>query len=463
MSPVTPRAQLPLAQVLAYAAPGLAYALFVSPFPAIVATFYATHTAATTTAIATVLLLTRISDAFIDIGIGYASDATRTRIGGRKPWLIGGTLLGMIAFAVTFHPPAGAGTGYFVLAIVIYYLTIGMFDIPWRAWSGELTTDYAERSRLAAYLTLGLLVGGVFFLLLPNLLALPAIGVVATAEIDRPMMSIYGWIGLVTLPLLVGLAVLFAPHGHTQRSAEASLGSMFRAARGNRPFWVLIGADVCTQLAWGVLYGVMFIALDRYYGFGDKVSLILLAATFAQILVIPLCMSIARRIGKHRTWGWASILGGLTGWLLLLFPPDGQANLPAMVALIALSSAFGTPNMMFPMAIVSDIADYDTLKSGQQRNGSYYALRLLIYKATFAAGGSIGLYLLAAVGFDPKLVTHSEFARQGLVVTLVVLPNLLFLVAGVILLRFPLDARRHAIIRRRIDSRLERAARRASA
>lgn len=462
MSAARSSAGLPLGQVLAYAAPGLAYALFVSPFPAIVATFYATYTAATTAAIATVLLLTRIADAFIDIGIGYASDATRTRIGGRKPWLIGGTLLGMVAFVVTFHPPADAGIGYFTAAIVVYYLTIGMFDIPWRSWSGELATDYAERSRLAAYLTLALLVGGVFFLLLPNLLALPGIAVVTTAEIDRPMMSIYGWIGLATLPLLVGVAVLVAPHGRTQRSAEASLGSMMRAARGNRPFWILIGADVCTQVAWGILYGVMFIALDRYYGFGAQVALILLGATFAQILVIPLCMRIARRIGKHRTWGWASILGGLAGWLLLLIPPDGRANLTAVVALIAFSSALGTPNMIFPMAIVNDIADYDTLKSGQNRNGSYYALRLLIYKACFALGGSLGLYMLAAVGFDPKLETHSEFARHGLLFTLVVLPNLLFMVAGLVLLRFPIDARRHAIIRRRIDERTARALRRAA-
>jgi Na+/melibiose symporter-like transporter len=449
--------------VLAYAAPGLAYALFVPPFPAILATFYATHTAAGAAAIATVLLLTRVTDAFVDIGIGYASDATRTRLGARKPWMIGGTLVGMAAFAVAFHPPEDAGIGWFILAIVLYYLTIGTFDIPWRSWAGELATDYAERSRLAAYLTLTVLVGGVAFLLLPNVLALPALGMVETAEFDRRLMAILGWVGIVALPLLVLPALLFVPHGAGPNVATTPISAMLRAARGNRPFWMLAAADVCTQLGWGITYGVLFIALDRYWGLGAQIALLLLVATFAQILVVPLCMSAARRFGKHRTWGWSSILGAATGMAFLLVPPDGQANVWLVMGLIAVVSALGTPNMIFPMAIVNDIADYDRLRSGENRNGSYYALRLLIYKAAFALGGSLGLYLLAAVGFDPRLETHSEFARQGLVFTLVVLPNLLFVAAGIVLLRFPLDARRHSVIRRRIEAREARSLRRVAA
>ncbi len=449
--------------MLAYAAPGLAYALFVPPFPAILATFYATYTAAGTAAIATVLLLTRVTDAFVDICIGYASDATRTRIGARKPWMIGGTLVGMAAFAAAFHPPADAGIGWFTLAVVLYYLTIGTFDIPWRSWAGELATDYAERSRLAAYLTLAMLVGGVAFLLLPNLLALPALGVIETAAFDRSVMAILGWAGIIALPLLVLPALLFVPHGAGPRVATTPVSAMLRAARGNRPFWILAVADVCTQLAWGITYGVMFIALDRYWGLGAQVALLLLVATFAQILVVPACMAAARRFGKHRTWGWSSILGAVAGMSFLLVPPDGPANFGLIMALIAVVSALGTPNMVFPMAIVNDIADYDRLRSGENRNGSYYALRLLIYKAAFAIGGSLGLYLLAAVGFDPRLETHSEFARHGLLFTMVVLPNLLFVAAGVVLLRFPIDARRHAVIRRRIETREARSQRGAAA
>jgi Na+/melibiose symporter-like transporter len=453
MSAAARPAGLPRRQVLAYAAPGLAYALFVPPFPAILATFYAMHTAVSAATIATVLLVTRISDAFVDVGIGYASDATRTRLGARKPWMIVGTLLGVAAFAVAFHPPPDAAAGYFVVAIVLYYLTIGTFDIPWRSWAGELATDYAERSRLAAYLTLTLLVGGVAFLLLPNLLALPALGIVETAEFDRRMMAVLGWVGMVALPLLVLPAVLFVPHQSEPRVATTPVSAMLRAARGNRPFRVLAVADVCTQLAWGITYGVLFIALDRYWGLGARVALLLLVATFAQILVVPVCMAAARRFGKHRTWGWSSILGAVAGMAFLLVPPDGQAHIGLVAALMAVVSALGTPNMIFPMAMVSDIADYDRLKSRENRNGSYYALRLLIYKAAFALGGSLGLYMLAAVGFDPRVEVHSEFARQGLLLTLVVLPNLLFVVAGIVLLRFPIDARRHAVIRRRIEAR----------
>lgn len=451
-------ARLSLARVLAYASPGIAFSLFIAPFPAIMATFYATYTAATTAGIATILLATRLTDAFFDLGVGYWSDATRTRLGPRKPWLIAGMVAGVAAFAITFQPPPDAGLAYFTVAIVLYYLAIGMFGIPWVAWCGELATDYTERSRLAAYNTLALLVGGVAFLLLPNVLALPAIELVRTTEIDRPMMALYGWIGLCAFPPLVALAVLCLPHGAARPATGTTVRQMLVAARGNRPFAVLLAADVMTQLAWGVTYGVLFIALDKYFGLGAKVALILLAATFAQIVAIPACTAVAKRIGKHRTWGWASICGAAMSPVFLLFPPDGQASVPLITLVIGISSVFGTPNMMFPMAIVSDVADYDQLRSGENRNGSYYALRLLVVKACFAIGGSLALYLLAGFGFDPKTHANSEFARHGMLFTLVAVPNLMFLAAGFILLRFPIDARRHGIIRRRIDRRITAAA-----
>jgi Na+/melibiose symporter-like transporter len=67
--------------------------------------------------------------------------------------------------------------------------------------------------------------------------------------------------------------------------------------------------------------------------------------------------------------------------------------------------------------------------------------------------------VLALVGYDPKSSANAPEAVLGMLVDLLVLPGVFFVLAAVLLFRFPIDARRHGIIRRRIDSRAARVAR----
>lgn len=437
----------------AYAAPGLGLSLLISPFPAIIAAFYAQYTAATAAGIATVLLFARLVDAAVDPAIGFWSDRTRGPLGSRKPWLIGGAIVGTIALGVLFQPGALHGDLYFALGMVLYYMALATIDIPLRAWAGELASDYEGRSRLAGALTFTLLAGGLFYLLLPNILSLPAVGLASSAEFDRDMMAVMGRIGMVVLPVTILLVVVAVPSAKPQTHVQQSFREMLRTVSRNKPYLILLAADAATQIAWGATYAVFIIALQTYFGMGGQVALILVGATLAQILSIPLCTLSAARIGKHRTWGWGSIAVAALLPLTFLFPGDGQASPWAMGLFVAVLSAFGTPNMMFPMAMVSDVADYDMLKSRQNRNGSYYAFRLLCFKGMFALGNALGYYGLALVDYNPKSATNSAAATTGMLVLLVVVPAAFNLIAGMFLLRYPLDARRHGIIRRRIERR----------
>jgi Na+/melibiose symporter-like transporter len=76
-----------------------------------------------------------------------------------------------------------------------------------------------------------------------------------------------------------------------------------------------------------------------------------------------------------------------------------------------------------------------------------------------ALGSALGFYVLALVGYDPKTAANAPDAVAGMLVNLLVLPGVFFVLAALLLFRFPIDARRHAIIRRRIDSRAARVAR----
>lgn len=439
-------------RMAAFAAPGIGLSLFYAPFPAIIAAFYATHTAVTTAAIATVLLLVRVSDAFIDVGIGYASDMTRSPFGRRKPWIAAGAFLAIPACGLLFNPPETSGVLYFAFGMAAYYLTLGITDIPLRSWIGELTNEYAERSRFAAWLTFTVLVGSMVFLLLPELLN--SIGVVPTSRIDARIMSIYGACGMIVLPLGIMLAVWFLPAGKARGApVRAGVFDMFRAMRTNRPFQILLGAEVATQIAWGVTYALIFIAFETYFGLAETAALILVGATLAQIGCVPIISLISRRVDRHLLWGWSSILSALLTPGVLLFKEDTPEQFVPMAIFVAVLSAFGTAQMMFPAPMVNDAADYDTFRTGAHRNGMLYSLRLLTYKASFAIGNAVGFYMLAIVGYDPRSLENSDSASMGMLLTFTLVPGLFFLIAGALLLFFPITRRRHAVITRWLNRR----------
>lgn len=449
---------LPLRQLVMYSAPGLALALLVPPFPAMMAAFYARYTAATTAGIATTLLVARLIDAMVVPAIGYRSDNTRTRIGARKPWMLAGTLVGMGAFVVFFMPPADAGDMYFFLGAFLYYVTFALVDIPMRAWASELTPDYDQRSRIAAFLTVSLLAGGVVFMFLPELLSLPAVGITRTSALDRQMMRILGAIGFLLLPLTVLIATLGVPAGAPPSAKSSTLGEMLAAVRHNQPFWIYVGADALTQIGYGCFYAVLFVALDSHWGLGERIPIILVTVVGVQLLSVPLALRVARSLGKHKTWAWAWVIHATLMPLGFLFVP-GHVSFPLFLLFASVLTVLQTPQMVFPMAIVADIVDYDTLKSGRNRAGSYFSVRTLCNMGVSAVGSAVGFYVLALVGYDPKVTANTAGATLGMMIDMLVLPGVFFVGAAVLLFRFPIDARRHGIIRRRIESRAARVGR----
>ena len=106
-------------------------------------------------------------DVLLNPWIGARSDATTSRWGPRRPWMLAGgltlPLLFVLVFAGPGAPPALAATWVavtFLLAATAY----GCFQVPYVAQPAEITTDPGERSTLMSWrvaaLALGILLAG---------------------------------------------------------------------------------------------------------------------------------------------------------------------------------------------------------------------------------------------------------------------------------------------------------------
>ena len=109
--------------------------------------------------------------------------------------------------------------------------------------------------------------------------------------------------------------------------------------------------------------------------------------------------------------------------------------------------------MLFPVSIVNDIVDYDTLQTGRSRSGNFMSVYTFFEKVVKAIGLGIGYYIIAAFGYDPKEADHTFWEVFGLMTAVVAVPSLCFGAAAWFLFGFPIDKKRHSEIRAELDRR----------
>ncbi|MEN8192178.1 MAG: MFS transporter [Bacteroidota bacterium] len=441
---------IPKKKLFAYASPVVATAIMHMPAIYIIPAFYAKHTEVTLAAIATVLLLGRIFDAVTDPLIGYFSDRTKSKFGKRKPWIAIGIPIAMVSIVFMFMPPASAGVFYFAFWSIAIFISWTLIDIPHIAWGTEISHDYNERSRIMTAREVAGTIGAALFMVAPILMQ-PWTG---NTDIGPEVMSIAGWSVAILLPIFMFFALRNVPIGKHVSTHTVNLFDFVKSVKVNKPFLRYMGAYISELIGIGIWLGTFYIFTDTYLGIGDKFAYLMLTAWLIRIITAPLWLKWLIRFGKHKVWGTSIFLIVVIVPLALLITPGPSAFVPMLIYILILGFV-ETGSQFAPRAIYGDVIDYDTLKTGSNKAGSFFAIGGLIGKAALAIGGSMAFYLMSA--FDFKVDGgNSDYQNLGLFLAYAVVPPVIRFVALLTIWKFPIDARRQDIIKRRIESRVEK-------
>ncbi|MEI9994390.1 MAG: MFS transporter [Rhizomicrobium sp.] len=443
--------RLSLRTILIFALPALPIAMMHIPVGAVIPGFYAKHTTVTLSAIGGIFLLSRIFDAVIDPGIGYLSDRTRSHFGKRKPWIAAGTVIAAVSIYLLFTPAPSAGPLYLLTASMALYLGWTVLEIPYRAWSAELTHSYTERSRISVQIAVMGALGTILFM------GVSLLPVFKDREIGPDTMRVMALVVVVLLPVLTFLALARIPEGKHVAPARSSALDVFRSVGQNKPLQIFAVAYIFGGLANGVFNAVLFIYVDSYLAIGDRFTTIYVFNAMANLVALPAWNYAIARLGQHRSLALSWFCVSALQLVMLAVAPGPAAFLP-MVVFGVIYGVGEAATKAVPYALLGDIVDYEILRSGVNRSGSYFAFLTLVAKLNFAIGGGVALLLLGLVGYQ---VGHANdlMEKSGFLAIFIGLPALLFLLAGLVLWRFPLDERRQDIIRRRIEQRAARNAR----
>lgn len=430
-------------QLIRFSAVALPLAAAGLPLGVYLPAIYARDYGLSLTVIGVIFLLGRLWDAVADPLMGSLSDATRSRYGRRRPWIAAGGVIFAIAAAFLFFPPFGVTP--LSLGVVLFFLYLGWtaVQIPFQAWSGEVSGDYHQRTRIATYQTV---VTSAALLLT---LILPTIADQLRPGDGRLQLGLMGGLVLITIvpALLLTLTALDEPPLPALRASKPNLREVIRAIIGEPLLLRVLASDFAVTLAQNIRAALIVFFVTFYMGRPEWAGGLFLFQFVFGIFAGPIWLKIGRRYGKHRTAVAGELVQVAINLALLLVTPD---TFPLLLALtLAQGLAQGSGNLML-RAMVADVADKHRLDSGEDRTGLYYSVFSLAGKTATAVAVGIALPLVSWLGFDPKGANSAQ-ALNGLLLVFALGPAIAHALSAALIARFPLDEAAHAEIRRQLD------------
>ena len=352
-------------------------------------------------AIGAVLVIGRLIEAFDDPLIGYWSDRTRSRWGRRIPFVLAATPFMAIFFVLLWIPPnpgETVGNVIFLFAILWFFnLFSTLSGGPMESLLPEIARRNDDRLSIVGWQV--------------------AFGVVGTAVAFIGTGLLVDTFGFVAMAIIVA-AVAFASRyialtGAWRRSIEVSKEIYAEDQKVERPsvwqsittclrndqFLVFLPSFVLYSVGVQIITGVMPFYVESVLGRdepGTMVAVLSACALGVLMLILPVAILLARRRSKRQVYGWGMLFAGLYFPLFAIagflpgIPVVAQGITYALLIGVALA-----PVQTFPNALIADITDYDTVRTGERREATYYATQQTLEKIAGAAGPGILIALLA--------------------------------------------------------------------
>lgn len=429
--------------LLAYG--GFAMPLMVAEIPILLylPAFYAQEVGISASLVGLVFLSARIWDGTADMVVGWLSDRTRLRLGRRKPWVMIGAPLLIVATWFLCNPPAGAGLLHLAVWAALFYTADAIAKITYWSWGAELATDYVERSRVTAYRGTFSMVGTLIFVSAP-LVFLPQ---------GAALSSVLGLISLTLLALIPLTAILlgvFVPDPLPVEAARANLLKGLLSLAKDRVFTVFGIAILSYGTANGVINSLAVFSLGVGLQLPGRLPWVIFILYMSTLCFLPLTMRLAQHLEKHRI-----LAGGFTVLAVaysshLLLPPG---NFVATGALWVVAGIGNSAVLVLPTSMLADIIDRGEIIASERRSGAYMAVYNLVTKIGLALGVGLSFVLLDLVGFNAAAHQHSAADARNVRLLGFALPGLLLLPAILLIWRHEITRKVHRRLREQIDSR----------
>jgi glycoside/pentoside/hexuronide:cation symporter, GPH family len=397
--------------------------------------FYTDVFGITATVAGTLMLVTKVIDAFADTGMGLLVDRTHTRWGQGRPYI----MIGAIPFAVftimTFIVPDFSMSGKILWAYITYCLlniAYSVVNIPLNTLVPRLTSDNHERNWLVS-----------------TRMICALIGTALVMSVTTPLVNFFGHgnnhKGYLITMTLYGIAAVFVfvftfmntkevvpPSVQTEKS---SFKQDFKGLTGQALIFFVLN----------FLYFALFVIRNStviYYftynlGHTDWLTFVGLFGILSGLPMLLILPWLQKKMPKKNVLLLSTVIY-IVGDLVIYFGKTSPVVLISGLAITGLGiyGIFGTT-----FAIQPDIIDYSEYKNNRSIAGMIAAFQGFSVKVSLGLGSALVGALLKLGGYIPN-VKQTATALNYIEISFIWVPLVLCVLIGITIIPYKLDGKR---------------------
>ena len=410
------------------------------------------------------MLVTRIWDAVSDPMMGIIADRTKTSWGKYRPYLLFFALPFAVCGILLFTTPEN---GKVVWAYVTYLLMMTVYtgiNVPYGSLLNVMTADSDEKSVLSSY-RMFFAYGGSFIALfawepLCNMFDKTRIATEGAGGLEAISTNPAAWqnamIVIASCCLVLFLLSFLLTKEHVKSESTVSVGQDLKLLLKNKPWWILIGAALASNLFNTVRgtttayffadYIQQMVSLDGKWAFLVSAGIFLSIGEIANMAGVVLAVPMSRHLGKKSTY-ILSMAALICLSIAFFFLPATAGGYWAMLAFQLVISVFTGVISPLVWSMYADVADYSELKDGTASTGLIFSSASMAQKFGGAFGGSAVMWLLAAFGYNTIAgAVQTETAILGLRILMSWVPALVAALSILVVWFYPLTKKKMSAV-----------------
>ena len=379
------------------------------------------------------MLVTRIWDAVSDPMMGIIADRTKTRWGKDGPYLLFFSLPFAVCGILLFTTPENGKTLWAYITYILMMTVYTGINVPYGSLLNVMTADSDEKSVLSSY-RMFFAYGGSFIALfawepLCNMfdkartVADDAAGGLASIS-TSPEAWQKAMIVIASCCFILFVLSFLLTKEHVKSESTVSVGQDLKLLLKNKPWWLLIGAALASNLfntVRGTTTAYFFadyiqktVEMAPQWAFLVSAGIFLSIGEISNMIGVVLAVPMSKNLGKKSTYIISmAVLIGLS--IAFFFLPATTGGYWAMLIFQVVISIFTGVISPLVWSMYADVADYSELKDGTASTGLIFSSASMAQKFGGAFGGSAVMWMLAAFGYNTVAgAVQTETAILGL-------------------------------------------------
>jgi len=373
----------------------------------------------------------RLIDAIYDPFIASKSDASINKNGRRMPFMKWAIVPAMLFCGMVFYPIQKTeslhNAWWLTITLCLFFISVTTYIIPYNALLAEVTNTPKQKVKLSSYQQVGFVIGIILSACTNNFADLVEAHFHVANRSEAIQAAIWGLCALSGLMMLLPIFFINEKEFSVAKPTHVPLWPAIKSTFKNSNFKYYLISDFAFYTALSIISsGLLFfctVLLGLPESEGGK---FMGAMVMASLLFYPLVNFGSAKIGKK-----PFVLLAFGVLCLIFVTIFFLGKLPfgpyTQIYMLVLSASFPLAALgILPTAILADIAQKDTLKTGENHEGMFFAVKYLFVKlgqtlgiAIFAMltvygkdpGNDYGLRLNGVVGFGLCLIALLVFSR----------------------------------------------------